>query len=156
MGHMRRICDDHSHMSIYARAAVPAAVRLSGVVHSHSQNICIRETQLRREIQLEAGVAIGLRTQLMPVQVNRGIPVNAVKLHADSLASPIRRGAKSLAIPASAVWEKAPARAGWIRLLRPALDAPIMRQLHCSPRLSLKRGCLRSARIPEQKFPPGI
>ena len=72
--------------------------------------------------------------EFLAVQVNGGVPVDAVELDADALAFPIGRRTERLAIPADAAGEKAAAGSRW-GCLCPArtLDAPVMWQLHRAP-----------------------
>ena len=147
---------DDSHVPVDTRPAVPAAVRLGGVVDAHRQNVRSREVEVRREVEMEAGISVGMSSQLVPVHIHRRVPIDSVKLHADSFAFPLGRRAERLAIPSDAGWKIAAFRARRIVLVGPAFDAPIVREIYRAPGPVRKRARLGAARVAEEESPAGV
>ena len=61
MRYVGGIGDDDSNMPVDAGTAVPAAVGLRGIIDADGEHIHAGWIQLRREIEGEGGVAVGMR-----------------------------------------------------------------------------------------------
>jgi len=156
MRHMRGIGHDYSHMPIDARPAVPPAVRLRGIVHAYCQDVAPRKVQVRREVENETGVSVGVHSQFAPVEINSSVLVDAVELDTHSLPSPLHRRAERLAVPPCACRKEAAARTSWIVLIGHAFNAPVVRQIDCAPGPIWQVTRFGAARVAEQKFPVGV
>ena len=150
---MGRRSNDEAHMTIDSGSAVPAAVRLLTVVHPHGDHVGFGDLQVRSKIELEAGVAIRMRPQLVPIQVYGRVLVHAVELNANALALPAGLCLKSFSIPTRTCRKESSSPRGWVILLGCSFDAPVVREVHGSPGSVVERRRLRAAWISEEELP---
>src|SRR5436190_24248334 len=94
--------------------------------------------------------------QFVPIEINRGIAVNAIELNVHAFVSPVSRSVECLAIPACPTREKALAWSAGIVLVGLACYAPIVGQVDNAPGNIRERRRLRATRIAEEELPPGI
>ena len=153
---MHGIGHDHAHVTINTRAAVPPAVGLRGIVHAHGQHVGCREVQLRRQVERETGVSVRMRSELVAVEIYRGVPVDSVKLDADLFALPLGGSSERLAIPACSRRKETAPGAAWIVLIGRAFNAPVMRKIYSAPRAIGKRFGFSATRVAEEESPVGV
>ena len=120
-------------MAINAGTGVPAGIFLRRVIDPDGKHIAGASLQGRSEIDKEAREAVGMRIELLPVEIDLGVHVDALELDAHALAFPVCRGLPMVAIPADAGGKKAALPAHRRFRVHLALDAPVVRQGHRPP-----------------------
>ena len=75
-------------MPVNARAAVPPGIGLLTVVHAHKQDVLRSEPEVRGEVVMKGGVAVGMQAQGFAVDPDLGPFVHPFELDKDSLVPP--------------------------------------------------------------------
>ena len=150
---LHRVGHIEPDMAINAGTGVPAGIFLRRVIDPDGKHIAGASLQGWSEIDKEAREAVGMRIELLPVEIDLGVHVDALELDAHAFAFPVCRGLPMVAIPADAGGKKAALPAHRRFRVHLALDAPVMRQCHRPP-VGIGKVCGRSVlRIAQEKFP---
>lgn len=97
MRNVQWISHSQPHVTVNARAGIPAAVRLLGIVHAHRDGIgLVAVVQIRRQVILEAEIAKGIVSEMMAVDPDIAIPIDSVKLYDDFLPRNLANAKKYL------------------------------------------------------------
>ena len=96
---VHRIGDHEVDVAANAGAGVPAGGR-DLVVNAHGDDVLAAKVDKVGNVKREGRVAVGVGSQLLAVDVDRGIHVDAVKVDEDGLALEVLAHLKALAIPA--------------------------------------------------------
>src|ERR1700722_13448651 len=91
-------------MPVNAGARVPATVCLFGVVDADRNDIVSAEVQMIGELIDKRNVTIGPVAEMMAVNPNVAVLVDAVEFECNHFAAISRRGAELLAVPTNASW----------------------------------------------------
>ena len=130
-GHMDRIGDGEVNGTIDTAAGIPAAGR-SIVLHLDGDDVLSLEVeQLIGQLKGKRGIAVGMKAQLLTIEVDGGIHVHAAKINGDGLAFPLRGNTEGLAVPARAAGQVAAFGLVTGRIF--LLDAIIVGQVHVAP-----------------------
>jgi hypothetical protein len=150
---LHRVGDIKPDVAINAGAGVPAGIFLLRVIDPDGKNIAGASLQGWGEIDKKAREAVGMRIELLPVEIDIGVHVDPLELDSHAFALPVCGGLQMVAIPADAGGKKAALPTHRRFRVHLALDAPVMRQCHGSP-VGIGKVCGRSVlRIAQEKFP---
>ena len=119
-------------VAIDAGAAVPARVGLHGIVHVHGDDISAG-FQVGSQVIGEAGVAVGPGPQLVAVDPDGAVHIDAVEFDGVQLVLVVSGHTEGLAIPAGTRGEIAHRTAAGGGLDGVELDAPVVGQVEAAP-----------------------
>lgn len=120
------------------------------------RSIPARELRVGSEVAEKRGVAGGVHPEILSVEVDGGIPVDALEFHAHAFPGPTCGDREGAAIPCDSIGEVAAAAAfGGIRVHR-ELDAPIVREIEATPGFGVKGRRFGPGRIVQNELPAGV
>ena len=90
-------------MAIDSRTAIPSAVRLPRVIHSHSHGVHSL-LDVRKDIEFERGIAVEMGPHQSPIDIDLRVLVNSLEVEPKRLSLPRLEVSvlESFAIPANA------------------------------------------------------
>ena len=90
-------------MAIDSRTAIPSAVRLPRVIHSHSHGVHSL-LDVRKDIEFERGIAVEMGPHQSPIDIDLQVLVNSLEVEPKRLSLPRLEVSvlESFAIPANA------------------------------------------------------
>ena len=151
--HVHRGGDVQPNVPVDAGAGVPAGVLMLGLVHADGQHVVPAWCQVGREIVREAGVSVGVHSQIMAVDVHGRVHVDPLELHADAFAAPGYRDGEGPPVPAHAGGKVAAAAAHGVLGIDFAFDAPIVRQIDGPPAGGVIGRGFGPRGVPQQESP---
>ena len=128
-----RVGDDEVDVAVDAAAGVPAAAGELVADLDRDDVLRVAVGVRVREVDREAGVAVGVAGHLLAVEEDDRVHVDAVELERDALVRGRAREREGLAVPAEAALEVAGV-AGRPRGRGVELDAPVVREVDAAPR----------------------
>ena len=88
---LHRVGHIEPNMAINAGTGVPAGIFLRRVINPDGEHVASTCLQGWREIDKKAREAVGMRSELLPVEIDLGVHVDALELDAHALAFPVCR-----------------------------------------------------------------
>ena len=111
------------------------------------------------QVKPKTGIAIGVLTQVVPVDKDRGIHVNSIELNDNALAFLVGRNGKLFTVPGGASGGKASAHLAdgrWAKRRGSAgevFNAPVVRKVDLAPTGIVKLYVFRALRATPEKRP---
>ena len=117
------------HITVDARARIPAAVFLLRIIHAHHYLI-LSCFYIRCSIHPERRVAIGPSTCLLSIHIHLGIHVHPLEVESHLLALVPLVERQHTSVPSLARGQVATVVARWRLFVKTVQDAPVVRQRH--------------------------
>lgn len=147
----------HVIIMIDSRTAIPSAVRLPRVIHSHSHGVHSL-LDVRRDIEFERGIAIEMGPHQSSIDIDLRVLVNSLEVEPKRLSLPRLEVSvlESFAIPANASRIVTAAISCRRISLRGMIDVPVMWQVYALPFRVVKLGKLCVSHIFLHKSPAKV
>ncbi len=150
---MDGVADGEPDVAVDAGAAVPAAVGLSGVIDADGEDVGLAEDEFAGEVDVEAGVAVGVGGDLLAVEVESGALVDAFKFEGEVAMGEVCAGEEGVAVPGDAGGEEAAVAAHGVFGVGVAFDAPVVGEGDGAPGGVVELGILGIGEVAEVEFP---
>src|SRR5215471_8057694 len=105
------------------------------------------------QLVFKRAIAVRPLSQIVPVDPNLAVAIDAVEVNEQLLLFRARRHGKCLSIPTSATGQRAAPSARRILLVESAFDAPVMRQIQLPPSRVIEICVLGVRHITKMKAP---
>ena len=126
-------------MTVDTGAAIPAGVRLGGVVNAHGDDVAAG-LQVRGQVIGETGVAVRPGTQVVSVDPDRTVHVHTVEFDGVVLVLAVAGDIERLPVPADTHREIADGAGAGIAFLDLSLNAPVVGQVKLAPGTVIETG----------------